>query len=173
MVQALAGETLKGVAERTAVDALLDRIVAMGAAHDVLFRKGWTTATVGEVARATLAATIERIDIKGPEVPLGARVTVTLSLLLHELATNAAKYGALSMVNGRVILSWKVDEPANLLTIRWRETGGPATRPPDRTGSGSRLIEMGLSQHGTVARRYLDTGFEAEIKTPMPDLLAE
>lgn len=173
MVQALAGETLKGVSDRTAVDALVDRIVAMGAAHDVLFREGRTSATLGEVARTTLAATIERIDIKGPEVPLGARVTVALSLLLHELATNAVKYGALSTAGGRVTLSWQVDEPAGLLTIRWRETGGPAAQPPSRTGFGSRLIEMGLSQRGTVVRRYLDTGFEAEIKTPLPDLLAE
>ncbi|CAN7558463.1 PAS domain-containing protein [Phenylobacterium sp. LjRoot219] len=173
LVQALARETLKGVAERTAVEALLDRIVAMGAAHDVLFRQRWTSAILSEVAATTLAATIERIDIKGPEVALGARVTVALSLLLHELATNAAKYGALSTANGRVTLAWTVDEAADLLTICWREIGGPAARPPTQTGFGSRLIAMGLSQRGTVACRYLDTGFEAEIKTPMADLLAE
>jgi two-component sensor histidine kinase len=172
-VQALARGTLKGMAERTAVDALLERIVAMGAAHDVLFREGWTSATVGEVARATLGATLERADLEGPEVAIGARVTVALSLLLHELATNAAKYGALSTPGGRVLLSWAVDEAAKLLTIRWREIGGPPVRPPARTGFGTRLIDMGLSHFGTVARHYLEAGFEAEIKTPLADLLSE
>jgi hypothetical protein len=72
-VQALARGTLNGVVERAAMDALIDRIIAMGAAHDVLFRQGWTFANLSEVARTTLAAASERIDFDGPEVLLGAR----------------------------------------------------------------------------------------------------
>ena len=170
-VHALARGSLKGVAERPAFDALLDRIVAMGAAHDVLFRAGWTSATVEEVVRTTLAATLERIDVDGPEVRVGAQAAVALSLMLHELATNAAKYGSLSVPSGRVKLAWWVDELSALLKIRWSETGGPAARPPTRTGFGTRLIDMGLSQRATVARDYLASGFQAEIKTPMADLL--
>lgn len=171
MVHALARGTLKGKVERPALEALLERIAAMGAAHDVLFREGWTSATLSEVARTTLAATIERIDLQGPEVPLGPRVAVALSLLLHELATNAVKHGALSTLMGTVVLSWEVDDPAKLLTIHWREIGGPPARPPAEIGFGTRLIDMGLSQFGAVARRYLDPGFEAEISTPLPDLM--
>jgi two-component sensor histidine kinase len=173
MVQALTRGTLKSVADRPAVEALLDRIVAMGAAHDVLFREGWTSATLGQVARTTLAAALDRIDIEGPELPISARVTVAMSLVLHELATNAAKYGALSTPNGRVSLAWELDELAHLLKIRWREIGGPPARPPAQTGFGSRLIDMGLSQRGAVARRYLDSGFEADIETPVADLLPD
>jgi two-component sensor histidine kinase len=171
MVQALARGSLKGVADRPAVDALLERIAAMGAAHDVLFSEGWTSAILGEVARTTLAATLERIDINGPVLSVGPRAAVALSLLLHELATNAVKYGGLSTAKGRVTLDWEVD--ANLLTLRWREIGGPPARPPAETGFGTRLIDMGLSPFGTVVRRYLSAGFEAEIKAPIPDLLAE
>ena len=73
-----------------------------GRVGDVLFRKGWTSATVDEVARTTLAAIRGRADITGPEVAIGARVTVALSLLLHELATNAAKYGGTHHEGARI-----------------------------------------------------------------------
>lgn len=171
-IQALARGTLKGAGERPAFDALLDRIVAMGAAHDVLFRAGWTAATVDEVVRATLAASIDRIDIDGPSVLVGGRAAVALSLVLHELATNAAKYGALAAPNGRVALSWRVDEAAGRFAIHWREVGGRGARAPTRTSFGTRLIDMGLSQRGTVVRRYLASGFEADIEAPVADLLA-
>jgi two-component sensor histidine kinase len=173
IVQALARGSLKRGVERPAFDALLDRIVAMGAAHDVLFRVGWTSATVDEVARATLALALERIDIEeGPEVRIGAQAAVALSLVLHELASNAAKHGSLSAPTGRVALSWRVDTSTDIFTIHWREMGGPAARPPTRAGFGSRLINMGLSPRGTVSLRYPTSGFEADLETPVGALLA-
>lgn len=171
-VQALAHGSLKRGVERPAFEALLERIVAMGAAHDVLFRVGWTSAAVEEVARATLAAAIERIDIEGPEVLIDAQAAVALSLVLHELATNAAKHGSLSTPTGRVTLSWQVDRSADRFTIHWRETGGPPAEPPTRMGFGSRLINMGLSPRGTVTRRYLASGFEVDLETPLDALSA-
>ena len=171
-VQALARGTLTGAVARPAFDALLDRIIAMGAAHDVLFRQGWTSADLREVARTTLAATADRIDLDGPEVLIGPRTAVSLSLVLHELGTNAAKYGALSATNGRVSISWRIDEDAGRLRIIWTETGGPVTRPPNHVGFGTRLIDMGLSARGGVRRTYPSTGFQAVIDAPLDELLA-
>jgi two-component sensor histidine kinase len=171
-VQALARGTLRGALERPAFDALVNRIIAMGAAHDVLFREGWTSANLSEVARTTLAPTADTVDFDGPEVHIGARVAVSLSLVLHELATNAVKYGALSGPNGRVSVSWRVDEPAGRLRMTWRETGGPAAQPPNQIGFGTRLIDMGLSGRGTVKRYYDAAGFWAEIEAPLAELLA-
>ncbi|TAJ73422.1 MAG: sensor histidine kinase [Phenylobacterium sp.] len=170
--QALARGSLRTVADRAAVNGLMDRIVAMGAAHDVLFREGWTSAAVEQVARATLAANLDRVRMQGPQVPIGARAAVALSLVLHELATNAAKYGALSATEGRVDLWWAPDETAGVFRLHWRETGGPAVRRPERTGLGSRLIDMGLSRRGTVSRRYPPAGFEADLEAPLAELTA-
>jgi two-component sensor histidine kinase len=174
MVQALVRQALKGATDRSVVDGLLDRLAAMGAAHDVLFRKGWSAASLDEVARATLVGfcSLGRIDITGPDVQLGVRAAVALSLVLHELATNATKFGSLSVSGGRVGLSWDRDEAAGLLTLHWRETGGPPAREPRATGFGSRLIDMGLGPDSVVARRYAKTGFEAEITTPLKELAA-
>jgi len=172
-VQALAWETLSGLTERPMVMALLDRIVAMGAAHDVLFREGGTSATLEDIAYGTLAACHARIDMRGPQVFIGARVAVALSLVLHELATNAVKYGALSAVTGRVTLSWSIDASAGLLKVQWRETGGPFVRPPERRGFGSWLIDTGISNGGRVIRRYDPTGFEVDLEAPIAELMAD
>lgn len=174
-VQSLARQTLKSVPDRCAVENLLDRIVALGAAHDVLFRHGWSSATVQEVARASLSGLLplQRIALAGPHVPIDARATVALALVLHELATNAAKYGSLSSHDGRVSLIWTVDGVAGLLRLDWAETGGPPASPPERTGFGSQLIDRGLSPRSRVSRTYSKSGFRAEITTPLDDLLAE
>ena len=83
---------------------------------------------------------------------------------LMERLTGAARVTVLSAPAGRVILSWRVDEPTNVLTIRWREIGGPAARTPVQTGFGTRLIDMGLRQFGTVFRRYLDGGSIGDVR---------
>ncbi len=172
-VQALAWETLSGHADRSTVMALLDRIVAMGAAHDILFREGGTAATLEDIACGSLAARQARIDIHGPQVLIGARVAVALSLVLHELATNAVKYGALSTRTGRVTLSWHIDTAAGLLKVHWRETGGPVVSPPEQRGFGSWLIDRGVCDGGTVIRRYDPAGFEVDIEAPIDELMAE
>ena len=170
-VQALAWETLSGVSDRSMVMALLDRIVAMGSAHDVLFREGGTSATLEDIACGTLAARQARIDMRGPPVLVGARAAVALSLVLHELATNAVKHGALSAATGRVALSWHIDADAGLLRVQWRETGGPLVGPPERRGFGSWLIDRGVCNGGRVLRRFSPTGFEVDFEAPIGELM--
>lgn len=170
-VQALASQSLKGVAERGAVEAFLDRVVTLGHAHDVLFRENWSVVALRHVVEATLSPLngLGQVRLSGPDIRIGARMTMALSLVLHELATNAAKYGALSGPEGRVDLSWEID--GDLLRLHWRETGGPPVEPPAHSGFGSRLIDLGLAPHGVVERRYPPTGVEVDLAAPVSGLL--
>ena len=114
----------------------------------------------------------DRFEVSGPRVSLGPPATLSLSMLLHELATNALKYGALSSETGRVRTEWRLvgqNEEAALV-FDWAETGGPAVRQPERKGFGSRLIGMGLGGTGGTELRYLPHGFEAEFKAPLSHL---
>jgi len=170
LVQAIAAQTLKGVDE-DAVDAFRERIVALAKAHDVLLQQDWATASLGAIVRETLAPLdgLQQIVISGPEVQAGSRAALTLSLILHELATNAAKYGALSVPDGCVALQWSIDD--GMFRLNWSERDGPPVRRPDRTGFGSRLIRRGLSTSGSVECRYLPDGFEMDLSAPEQDLI--
>ncbi len=165
MVQALASQTLKHVPDQTPVRAFEQRLSALSAAHEVLLRQSWAASRIDAVATEVLATLgqIDRIDITGPEVTLGARAALSLSLVLHELGTNALKYGALSAEGGRVTLEWKISGEGEeaVLTLRWEERGGPPPQEPGRKGFGSRLINMGLLGTGGVATRFPPTGLEA------------
>ncbi|MEW5685895.1 MAG: HWE histidine kinase domain-containing protein [Pseudomonadota bacterium] len=172
-VQSIIWQTLRRQGDPTLLDALTERIVALGAAHDVLFTQGWTGAHVEDVLDAALQALAsrDRIELDGPRVPVGARGAVSLALVTHELATNAVKYGALSGEAGRVRLGWSSD--GETLKLTWREAGGPPVAEPGALGFGSRLIDMGLSDRGVVRRRYPAGGFEADLSAPLADLMGE
>ncbi|QGY05954.1 sensor histidine kinase [Methylobacterium mesophilicum SR1.6/6] len=177
MVLSIAGQTLRTVPERAPVEAFEQRIHALSQAHDVLLRRSWAAAPAEEVVKAVLASAGhgDRIDVSGPEVDLGPRATLSLSLLLHELATNAAKYGALSVPAGRVAIDWRLDGDGadREVTLDWTERGGPpATQPASggRKGFGSRLISMGLAGTGGVDLRYSALGFEATMRAPLAQL---
>jgi two-component sensor histidine kinase len=171
MVQAIASQTLRGVADQGPVEAFTQRLHTLSTAHDVLLEHHWTAAELETVIRAALSplAPPDRFDIDGPNVQLGARTTLTISLLLHELTMNALKYGALSNEAGRIALRWRIDEEGGeaKLSLLWRESGGPPAQPPTRKGFGSRLIGMGLAGTGGVELRYVPLGLEAEFVAPL------
>src|SRR5690606_38334390 len=125
-----------------------ERLRALGVAHDVLMNQSWASARMQALAEGALAlhAAPDRTRIAGPHVELGPRAALSLSLLLHELATNALKYGALSASDGMVDLNWRieVEDQGATLHVTWQESGGPAVPPPARKGFGTRLIGMGL-----------------------------
>lgn len=173
MVQAIASQTLRGVSERDAVDAFSRRLGALASAHDQLLAKDWSSADIALVAR--LQAQVHgdgRIVIDGPPVALGPKSTLSLSLVLHELATNAAKYGALSAPEGRVDLSWSVEdgEAGPELVMIWRESGGPKVIEPATTGFGTRLIRMGVAGSGGVEKKYLPQGFVAKFRASLAEI---
>jgi two-component sensor histidine kinase len=171
VIQAIARQSLKTVSEREAVEVFIGRLVAMAGAHDVVLGRDWTAAPFREVARAALSPIdgLGQVSLEGPDLTIGAKGGLALGLLLHELATNAAKYGALSCREGRVVLSWTCDD--GRLRMQWRERGGPPVNQPERKGFGTRLIDLGLSSSSVVVRRYPVEGFEALIDAPMADLL--
>jgi PAS domain S-box-containing protein len=139
-VQAMATRTLRRTPAEER-DAFTARLHALSKAHDLLTSDTWDKAPMRGVVGAALATfQQERFEVAGPDLMLNASKSLHMTLALHELATNAAKYGALSSAAGRVRLSWCV-EGGTRLKVCWRETGGPAVRRPTRKGFGSLLIE--------------------------------
>lgn len=170
MVQAIAVQTLRKVVDREPVDLFERRLMALSTAHDTLLLGNWRSAEIGATAAAVLgqAGQVERVTIEGPPIALGPRPALSFALLLHELATNAVKYGALSVSDGRATLDWSVVDGE--LVIRWRETGGPPVAPPSRRGFGTRLIQAGLIGTGGVDLRYDPDGVTAELRAPLGQL---
>lgn len=169
MVQALAAQSLKGIEDRRAVQAFEDRLVALGHAHDILLQDSWRPASIALIMSRVLEIHNARGQFvtEGPDVMLAARATLSLSLLLHELAANAAKYGALTTDAGRVFIAWGIEGegPDARFVLSWREAGGPEVRPPSRRGFGSRLIGMGLGGNRDADLRYDPAGFQARFAT--------
>jgi two-component sensor histidine kinase len=114
----------------------------------------------------------ERVALAGPHVRVPPAAALSLSLALHELATNALKYGALSVAGGRVDLIWNLadEQRARRLRLRWSESGGPPVRPPERKGFGSRLIERALAAdvRGTVRLAFEPAGVVCDIDMEAP-----
>ncbi len=169
LVQAVAAQTLRNAPSLdSAADSLSARLQALAKAHDVLLQ--------GSFASASLVALVEtcvqlhgdgepgRFRVAGPDVTLSPHQGMTLALMLHELATNATKYGSLSTPGGHVEIGWTVfDGPQGqgpLLRFSWEEANGPPVVPPTRTGFGSRLIARTLAHSfgGTVRLAYPVTG---------------
>jgi len=154
-VQAIAGQTLRHTppGER---QAIVDRLQALGEAHELLTSANWDQAALRDVVERALAPfqrrQSDRFIVDGPTVRLPAATALTLTLCMHELATNAAKYGALSNGTGRVHIVWQpVGHPSpNLVRLSWRESGGPAVSVPERKGFGSVLIEQSFGEDGKV-----------------------
>ena len=169
-VQAIATQTLRRADVPLSVrEALTNRLLALAKAHDVLTDEKWAGAGLHEIAqRAAAPYSADRFELRGPPVSLAPKNAIAMALAFHELATNAAKYGALSVATGRVSIDWAMTPQANgerRLLLVWRESGGPPVSPPTSAGFGTRLIERGLSSElgGTVRIAYEPTGVVCEI----------
>ena len=175
MIQAIASQTLRALPEQDVVDSFIRRLHTMASANDILLQQKWLAAKMFEVVTTVLKTLAEpaRFTISGPDINLGPKATLSVSLLLHELTTNALKYGSLSRDSGRVQVNWHVSaaqlEPALVMT--WREIDGPPVGQPNSKGFGSRLLRMGLVGTGGVDLRYLTSGFEAEFTAPLAQVL--
>ena len=162
------------VAAREAFEA---RLFALARGHDVLTRENWEGASLHEIVNEAFAAYRKRPDgcdlfrLEGTDLRVTPAMALSLSMALHELCTNALKYGALSAPGGQVRVSWEIAEASagNRLTMRWEESGGPPVAPPSRKGFGSRLIEGGLARelNGTVRLDYEPTGVVCTIDVPL------
>jgi two-component sensor histidine kinase len=139
-VQSVALHTRRGAASVPDYHSALEgRVIAMSHAHEILTRSSWEGAELGDLARATLRAFASgRLRIEGPPAKVNPTDALNLSLIFYELATNAAKHGALSTPEGEVSLSWRIRSAQT--EVSWVESGGPRVEPPRRQGFGSRLI---------------------------------
>lgn len=143
IVQAIVSQSIRGATStEAALESVSARLSAFGRAQDLLTSEGGSHARLRQLIDAALSPyrTAERFDLDGPEVALNAQQSLGLSLALHELATNATKYGALHQPDGRVAISWRVN--GDDFSFAWKETGVPGLASPTRRGFGSRLSEQ-------------------------------
>jgi PAS domain S-box-containing protein len=171
VVQGLAHQTFKGGAvPPELLRSFEGRLGALAAAHNLLMKQTWESTPIRSAVEAALKPfhiCEGGISLKGPAVLLTPSATVTLTLALHELATNAAKYGALSNDEGRVAVQWSLD--AERLTIAWRERGGPPVTKPARTGFGTRLLQRAVARDlgAAVTIDFASTGLVCTISAPL------
>lgn len=174
ITQAIALQTLRGSADLKEFEhAFVGRLHALGRASTLLAAGSWRATALRPIIEAALEPhrTDENVRLSGPEVTLPSETALTLNLALHELATNAAKYGAFSVPQGRVEVVWTIEEAAGAprLVLQWLEHGGPTVRPPEREGFGGRLIERGIGDQlgGTVERQFLPEGARCRMELPL------
>jgi two-component system CheB/CheR fusion protein len=168
VIQSIARQTLRD-APKPVAKAFTGRIQSLAAAHEILIQKGWSDASLKELARLQLAVAQGRVGLGGPDVTLPPILATSLGLVLHELLTNATKYGALSVPGGVVELSWNATghNGQRRVLLTWKERGGPPVIAPDRQGFGSTLIERSLPG-ATVERRFEREGLVCTIDLPLP-----
>ncbi|HXF54362.1 MAG TPA: PAS domain S-box protein [Hyphomicrobiaceae bacterium] len=144
VVQAVVARSFAG--KRTveeAQESVLARLRSLAQTHALLVEAEWQGADLADVVRAELSPYPGRADIAGPSLVLSARAAQDFALALHELATNAAKYGALSNATGQVHITWSIEGPEQdrVLALRWQERGGPPVKQPTGKGFGSAVLE--------------------------------
>lgn len=166
-VQAIVRQSLRSTKTvQEAREAADSRIMALSTAHDVLTDESWSGASMADLVVNTLRPFIdesrERISVGGDAVRLNPRAALAVSMAVHELATNAVKYGALSNEGGTVSFAWSVSngEGGKRLRLHWQEAGGPPVEKPTQTGFGSRLIERAFAREigGDAAIDYRPSG---------------
>lgn len=178
LVQAIAHQSLRSAASLDAArDALDLRLAALWRVHEALLADDWTSASVAAVVEGVTSlhsGGAESFVLLGDEgVQLDAQAALSLGLALHELATNAAKYGALSRDTGRVSVTWRTvrgESGGEILLLDWRETGGPPVAEPTRRGFGTRLISGGIGREldGEVVMDFDPAGLRCAIRVPLP-----
>jgi PAS domain S-box-containing protein len=176
VVQGLAHQTFRGSdIPQAPLLAFNARLHALAAAHTALSRSNWAGTEVGEVVAHGLAFCgddIRRVSRDGPAVALRPNAAVALVLVLHELATNAVKYGALSDDAGQVAIGWSVEQVPDempVLHLHWIESDGPPVAPPTRHGFGSRLVTTSIERQmgGAIALDYAPGGLVCRMSFPL------
>jgi two-component sensor histidine kinase len=176
---------LKGATVPVAVKAALEsRLLSMAGAHDVLTQQNWEGADLRDIVEKALSpfmAQRHEFDVRGPDIWLLPKSALAVAMAVHELATNAAKYGALSNGSGRISVHWDIAErDEQHLQMVWTETDGPKVTAPTSRGFGSRLIERGLAGQlgGEAVIDYREIGVVCRIMAPLsaitgsvPDIL--
>ncbi|RYG62307.1 MAG: PAS domain S-box protein [Alphaproteobacteria bacterium] len=182
VIQAMARQTAR---HTDSVDMFIERfgarLHALAGSHDLLVQESWQRASISELLSSQLGHYSDligtQIIVKGPQVYLNPDAAQNLGMALHEMATNAVKYGALSTPNGQVTImwEWKGQGAKRVLRLIWREKGGPTVKEPKSRGFGSQVIERNLTRAlgADVKLDYAPTGFKAEMDLPQKLTLDE
>jgi two-component sensor histidine kinase len=179
-VQSIAAQSFRWArSDKSGRELFEARLLALSGAHDVLTNESWEGANLDEIVAKAIApyrgGHANRFQLRGPPVRLAAKMALSISMALHELATNAVKYGALSTDKGWVSITWQTQSNGQELHLEWLEADGPAVAPPSRKGFGSRLIERGLAQElgGSARIEYRTTGVWCEITARISSALLQ
>lgn len=171
VVQTVVMRSLAG--ERFAADAgpeISRRLQSLARANDLLLAREWRGASLRDIAQSELEAFGDRVVITGPDVIVRPNLIQPLMLVIHELATNASKYGGLSNPRGRIALTWQVT--ASTLTIEWTERHGPAVQQPSKEGFGSRVLKQAIPD-GQATLSFREGGFAYRLEMPLTQLEPE
>jgi len=177
IVQSIAMQTLRATKDPSQFAGVFEaRLMSLASAHSLLTQRAWEGADLGDIVRAAIAPFVSSagqsaFQLSGPSTDIPANSTITLALMLHELLSNAAKYGSLSVPGGRVTISWRVTEAGDggRVYLHWKEEGGPPAAEPARRGFGTRLLTMGTEQlGGEIAISFEASGLCCDLNFPLP-----
>jgi two-component sensor histidine kinase len=166
--------TVQALARRTFISAAPEvyrtfekRLMALSATHTLLTTTNWSGANLRDVLSRELSPYGDRVELAGEDIVIPAKVVLGLSTIMHELATNAAKHGALSVPHGRVDLSWILED--DTLALSWRESGGPPVPTPVRNGFGTTLMKMTAERElaGDFRILFEPAGLRYELSVPL------
>ena len=175
-VSAIASQSLRSVPEAAyAQQAIEGRLLALGRAHDLLLQAQWSTADLGKIVRGATEAfdnpDMPKFTIAGPDVRMTSGAVIAIAMTLNELCTNATKFGALSVPDGRIDIAWSLDARTQRLHLRWTEKNGLAVRAPDKRSFGTRLVEtLGRQLKGNVQLTYERSGLVYMFDVPLESL---
>jgi two-component sensor histidine kinase len=180
-VQSIVWQALRNASDPAVIrESIESRLFALSRSHDLLTGERWEGAGLRDLVNAALepfrvaAGRTEHFVLAGENFRVSPNAALALGIAFHELATNAAKYGAFSNEAGAVLISWAIEpmSEGDRLILRWREKDGPPVRPPSRKGFGTRVIERGLAHElqGTVHLDYAEDGVVCTMNFPAPGI---
>lgn len=177
IASAIASQSLRDASSiETAAATIASRLAALGVSHDLLIRESWTGAgcrtLIENAIQAFQTDGLKQFNINGDNIAVSSGPAVALSMVIHELSTNAMKYGALSVPQGRVSIVWAIDEDAHRFKLEWRESGGPAVTEPKIKSFGSRFIEHALpgQLQGEARLLFEPKGIVCDVNIPIASL---
>ncbi len=177
IASAIASQSLREAPNmETAAKTIASRLSALGLSHDLLIRESWTGAGCRTLIENAILAFqtegLKQFTITGDNIAISSGPALALSMVIHELSTNALKYGALSVPEGRISIAWTIDENAGRFKLEWRESGGPVVVEPSTKNFGSRFIEQALpgQLQGEARLIFEPTGLVCDVNIPISSL---
>ena len=177
IASAIASQSLRGATSTKAAEATIaSRLAALGISHDLLIRESFTGAGCRTLIENAILAFqtegLKQFTITGDNIAISSGPAVALSMVIHELCTNALKYGALSVPGGRVSIVWSVDDVGHRFNLEWRESSGPKVVAPSKKSFGSRFIEQALpgQLQGEARLIFEPAGLVCDVNIPIASL---